>query len=94
MVNGFPDFPLNVFVHPIDTIKHPDQPPGWRWAIHVGENPSDMSTCLQAGWAHDSGEALLFGHQTAAAVENALKVTGVGVVPYDPQPLLTDPTPY
>lgn len=93
VVNGYPPFPLNVFFHPIDTVKHPDNPPGWRWAVHVGDNPADMSTCLQAGWACDRNEAMFFGHQTAAAVQNALSVTGVDVLPYDPIPLLTDPTP-
>lgn len=93
VVVSAPPFVLNVFFHEIDTRKHPDHPPGWRWAVHAGEDPTAVETCLQAGWAHDRNEAMFFGHQTAAAVVNGFKFIGIPVAPFDPIPLTSDPTP-
>lgn len=56
---------IGVVVHPINTLAHPTVPPGFRWAVHVGESWSDLSTCLQAGWEPDQAGAALAGENAA-----------------------------
>jgi hypothetical protein len=83
---------IGVCVHEINTAEHPDQPPGWRWAVHVGTQWGDMKTCLNAGWEQS--------RQTAGMAGEAAAVVGAGIavlcgerpevrtwqLSYDPQP--------
>lgn len=64
-----------VFAHPIDTDLHPEIPPGWRWAIHVGDtDPSDITSCVQAGHCATRQEAMVVGESHGAAVALALRM--------------------
>jgi hypothetical protein len=85
--------PVRNFVHEIDTKRHPTQPPGWRWAVHLGDNPEDIGTCLQAGWSQHQSAACWDGDQVAAAVVNAFRLVGNPVVWNGPTVLEYDPTP-
>lgn len=85
--------PVRNFVHPIDTAKHPTQPPGCRWAVHLGDDPADIGSCLQAGWSSHESAACWDGDQVAAAVVNAFRLLGVAVVWAGPSVLEYDPTP-
>lgn len=79
---------ITLFVHRVDTDAHPTVPPGWRWAVHLGGNPFDLTRCLQAGWTPDNGPdgrcvygqagAEMDGAQAGMAAVNAVwQVTGV-----------------
>lgn len=80
-------------VHPVDTLAHPDVPPGWRWAVQVGGGPPhDLQRCANAGWCPTEREARLEGAVCAAGVLNALAMLGhqmagrVLVLDFDPIP--------
>lgn len=45
-----PTMQIRAVAHPINTLAHPSVPPGFRWAVYVGERWEDMDTCLNAGW--------------------------------------------
>lgn len=84
---------LGVVVHAIDVATHPTQGPGWRWAVHVGRNWRDTSTCLQAGWAPNENEAKFFAEMHAVtAAKVAMLLTGerwfseAVAIDYDPTP--------
>lgn len=67
-----------LYVHPIDTARHPTVPPGWRWAVHAGGGPpTDMRRCANAGWCPDERLALAEGEQCAAAAVQTLRVFGI-----------------
>jgi hypothetical protein len=68
---------VTVFVHEIDTGAHASVPSGWRWAVHLGSNPSDMRSCLNAGWCPSAGEAGMEGEMVGVAVAKALRLAGV-----------------
>jgi hypothetical protein len=64
--------------HPIDPDKHPDAPPGWRWAVQLGgTRPSNIEFTANAGWAPDRESALATGDTCAATVVVALKTFGI-----------------
>lgn len=69
---------VTLFVHPIDTLRHPTSPPGWRWAVHAGGGPpGDLRRCTNAGWCPDEKAALGEGEQNAATAVQAVRVFGV-----------------
>ena len=84
---------LCVVVHAIDMASHPTQPPGWRWAVHIGANWRDMSTCLNAGWQASQPDATVIG-EAAAIVGSKVAMCCIGqdwrnptiVLNYDPTP--------
>lgn len=72
---------IHVFVHPIDTTKHPDVGNGFRWAVHVGgSDPSNLDQCANAGVEVSREAALFMGDRCAATAVLALAmVTGVSM---------------
>lgn len=70
---------VTVFVHEVDTEAHVTVPPGWRWAVHVGTNPHDLRSCVNAGWCPSAGAAGLEGEMVGVAVAKALRLAGVDV---------------
>lgn len=84
---------IGVVVHAIDMVTHPTQPHGWRWAVHIGANWRDMSTCLNAGWQATQGDAAVIG-EAAAIVGSKVAMCCTGqdwrnptiVLNYDPTP--------
>lgn len=86
--------PLVVLVvHPIDTKAHPTVPPGFRWAVMLGQGPfSDTTRCANAGWCPSEQEALIEGEMVAVTVVQSLRMTGtpaeyrVVQTPADPIP--------
>lgn len=71
---------VTLVVHPIDTAVHPTVPPGWRWAVMLGDgSPSDMDRCANAGWCPSRGEASLEGEMVAVTATKALRAFGVPV---------------
>ena len=65
-------------IHPIDTVRHPSVPPGWRWAVHIGGGPpSDVARVANAGWCPDEASARLEGEQNAATATIAAQIFGV-----------------
>jgi hypothetical protein len=84
---------VQVYVHPIDTARHPSIPPGWRWAVHVGGRPpADLRCCVNAGWEPDRSNALLAGEQVGVAVTKAFAMCGLHPA-YTVHELGHDPTP-
>lgn len=69
---------VTVFIHAIDTEKFPTTPPGWRWAVHLGGNPHDLGSCMNAGWCPTRTEAGIEGEMVGVAVAKAVSIaTGV-----------------
>lgn len=70
---------IHVFVHPIDTSKHPDVGNGFRWAVHVGDSdPSNLGACANAGVEVSREAALFIGDRCAATALIAVDlVTGI-----------------
>jgi hypothetical protein len=56
---------IGVCVHEINTDSHPTIPPGWRWAVHVGDVWSDVGSCLNAGWEPSRQSAEMSGEAAA-----------------------------
>lgn len=97
-----PEAPLVVLVvHPIDIAAHPHTPPGFRWAVQVGQGPfSDLSRCPNAGWCPSRQEALLEGEMVAVTVVKTLRMIGIPAeyrvveTPADPIPAGGDTLPH
>ena len=71
---------IGVCVHEVNTLAHPTVPPGWRWAVHVGDDWADTKRCLNAGWEPTQAAALLAGEAAgvcAAKVAQLLGASGV-----------------
>lgn len=95
---------ITVVVHEVDTVAHPTVPPGWRWAVMVGDRPpGDLAACANAGWEPDDRSAAVAGETVGAAAAKALRMCGVpadyrGVLLLDHDPIpaggdrLGDPT--
>jgi hypothetical protein len=84
---------LTTVVHPIDVETHPSVPPGYRWAVMLGPDPTDMDRCANAGWCPTRGEAEREGDQNAATATRALQLVhalarygGVHHLDHDPIP--------
>lgn len=85
---------VTLFVHPVDTAKHPDcQPGSWRWAVHVGGGgPLDLERCVNARVVPTREEAMHVGDLVAAGACVGLRIFGIQAS-YTAQVLLTDPIP-
>jgi hypothetical protein len=83
---------VTVFVHPIDTEAHTTLP-GWRWAVHLGGNPYELDSCMNAGWTPTENEARMDGETVGVAVLKALRVCGVPARYAGVQRLDRDPIP-
>jgi hypothetical protein len=70
---------IGVVVHPINTLAHPSVPPGWRWAVHVGDDWADLSTCLNAHWDRDEYSARLMGEAAAICAAKVARLLGSDV---------------
>lgn len=83
---------VTVVVHPIETTRHPNIPPGWRWAVMIGDGPpGDVNRCANAGWAPDRTAALSEGDRCGATAVRALRITGAPFAYTDPLILDHDP---
>ena len=89
---------LTVFVHPIDTERWPTVPPGWRWAVVHGGDPSDMSPerCLNAGFEKTQQEAAMAGEAAMVVGVKVARLHGNQqadheTVYLDHDPTLSDP---
>ena len=85
---------LKCVVHPIDTAAHHSVPPGFRWAVMVGDvDPADTARCANAGWCPTVGEAQAEGDQNAATAVRAAQLLGLDVHYLGVTRLTGDPIP-
>lgn len=85
---------LKTVVHPIDTAAHPTVPPGFRWAVMVGDvDPADTARCANAGWCPTVGEAQAEGDQNAATAARVMQLLGGDVHYAGVVRLASDPIP-
>lgn len=71
---------VTLLVHPVDTEAHPTVPPGFRWAVMLGDGrDDDMSRCAEARWCPTEYEASFEGEMVAVAVAKALRAYGIPV---------------
>lgn len=68
---------IHAVAHAVNTVAHPAVPPGWRWAVHLGDDFGDLDSCLNAGWAPTSDSAQVAAEAAAVC---AHKVAAL----YDP----------
>jgi hypothetical protein len=84
---------IGVVVHPINTLAHPSVPPGFRWAVHVGHDWTDMRTCLNAHWDQTEYSARIMGEAAAVCAAKAVQLCGepvemaTAVLDHDPVPV-------
>lgn len=85
---------IRLVTHQVDTAVHPTVPPGWRWAVMVGDAAhDDMSRCANAGWCPTALEASLTGETVAVAAVKACRMLGLDTVRYEQVRLDYDPIP-
>lgn len=86
---------VQVYVHPVDTGKHPTQPGGFRWAVHAADHPDagDLVSCVNAGHEYTQHSALWMGDRCGATAASALRHAGQPVTYPTPIVLDHDPTP-
>lgn len=82
---------ITLYVHPIDTVLRPDQA-GWRWAVHLDDDPTTLQWCVNAGHGVDRVEASALGDMCAATLARGLSMSGrsvgyAGVVVLDSDPV-------
>lgn len=73
----------------VTLITHPNklgvnEPTGYRFAVHVTDgttivDPTDLATCVNAGWRTTEDAANLDGADQAATAAGALRLAGVDV---------------
>lgn len=87
---------VTVFVHPIDSSLRPDQN-GWRWAVHLDDDPTSLRWCVNAGHGVDQRDAELIGDVNGATLTRGLSMSGrsvsyggIVVLDYDPVPAGAD----
>ena len=68
---------IAVIVHPIDTVKHPTIPAGFRWCAQFGTDATDVASYLNAGWEATETDAAITGEMVASSVAKALQVLGI-----------------
>lgn len=84
---------LRVLIHPIDTAAHPSVPPGYRWALMVGDvPPADLTRCANAAWCPTRAEAIQEGDRNGASAARVLQILGhdaryAGVIDLDSDPI-------
>jgi hypothetical protein len=89
---------LVCYVHAINTEAHPMIPPGFRWAVMVGDvQPSDLARCANAHWAPTREAAAMEGDRNLATAVKAMQMVGVGAryggvrfIDHDPNPAGAD----
>lgn len=85
---------VTLLVHPVDTSIHSTIPPGFRWAVMLGDGRhDDMGCCAEARWCPTEHEASLEGEMVAVAVAKALRMFGVPIQPPNRVVLDHDPIP-
>lgn len=84
---------LGVVVHAVDVATHPIQGPGFRWAVHMGNNWRDPSSILNAGQCLSRQDAEIIGELAAVVgAKVAFALTGehwyqhAVFLDYDPTP--------
>jgi hypothetical protein len=70
---------VSAFVHQIDEVCHPTMS-GWRWAVHLGSDPGDLGSCVQAGHALSEAAARYEVQWHVGAVVNTVRLLR-GVTP-------------
>lgn len=84
---------ITVVVHPINTLAHPSIPPGYRWAVMVGEGAlDDMDRCPNAGWCPTENEAWVEGEMVGVTAVKAMRYLGIPAE-YAKLALAHDPIP-
>lgn len=84
---------LTVFVHAVDNAAHPTIPPGYRWALMVGDGPPGaLELCANAHWAPTQLEAATEGDRNGASATRVLQMLGTsaryrGVIVLDHDPI-------
>lgn len=66
-----------VAVHPVDEASSPGAGGLWRWAVHVGRDFADPSSCLNAGAEEERTLAELRGQAVAVAAAKVAERCGV-----------------
>jgi hypothetical protein len=85
---------LTVVVHPIDTAAHPTNPPGYRWALMLGDGPPEqLDRCANAHWAPTRAEAETEGDRNGASAARVLQMLGQSARYGGVQHLDHDPIP-
>ncbi len=85
---------LTVVVHPINTEAHPTIPPGYRWALMLGDGPpADLDRCANAHYAPSRQAAELEGDRNGASAIRALQMLGYAARYGGVQHLDHDPIP-
>jgi hypothetical protein len=85
---------LKCVIHPVDTTVHPTVPPGFRWAVMVGDvDPADTANCANAGWCPTAREAEAEGDQNAATAVRAMQLLGINLRYAGVVRLASDPIP-
>lgn len=82
-----------VCVHLADEASSPGAGGLWRWAVHVGRNFSDASSCLNAGAAGSQEEAEDFGQAVAVAAARVAERCGVLELTDEPTTVVLDHDP-
>jgi hypothetical protein len=82
-----------VCVHVVEEASSPGAGGLWRWAVHVGRNFSDPSSCLNAGAAETQEEAELLGQTVAVAAAQVAERCGQLEVTDDPTTVVLDHDP-
>jgi hypothetical protein len=91
---------VDVYIHPIDTVKHPSYQAKFRWAVMIGgAPPDDLDRCMNAGGCETLAEASMVGEAVGSAVTIALRAFGIDAkyrvvnIPFDPIPASADDRP-
>lgn len=85
---------LKCVLHPINVEAHPSVPPGFRWAVMVGDvDPADTARCANAGWCPTAAEAEAEGDQNAATATRTLQLLGIDAGYTGVTRLASDPIP-
>lgn len=66
-----------VVVHPVAEESSPGAGGMWRWAVHVGRDFADASSCLNAGAEESPEFAALRGQAVAVAAAKVAQLCGV-----------------
>lgn len=82
-----------VCVHVVDEASSPGAGGMWRWAVHIGRDFSDASSCLNAGAATCRDEAEIIGQAVAVAAATVAERCGVLEVTDEPTTVVLDHDP-
>jgi hypothetical protein len=82
-----------VVVHPIADESSPGAGGMWRWAVHVGRDFADASSCLNAGAENEQWLAELRGQAVAVAAAKVAERCGQLELTEDPTTVVLDHDP-